>query len=138
MSFSGAIIVQAGTLDLTGATLTGVTNITVRTGGTLAGTATVNGNLTVTFEGGADRANLAVSGALTVVGSVKLALPDGVTLPYTQRLFAFGSADTATRSALQAAAGSLTVPHGFAASVLLSSNAANLAVASPGTLLLLK
>ena len=138
LAFSGTIIVQAGTLDLTGATLTGVTNITIRSGGTLAGTATVNGNLTVTFEGGAYRANLTASGALTIVGSMKLALPDGVSMPYTQRLFAFGSADAATRAALQAAVGTLTVPHGFAASVLVSSNAAQLVVAAPGTVLLVR
>ena len=138
LAFSGTIIVQSGTLDLTGAMLTGVTNITIRSGGTLAGTATVNGNLTVTFEGGAYRANLTASGALTIVGSMKLALPDGVIMPYTQRLFAFGSADAATRAVLQTAAGTLTVPHGFAASVLVSSNTAQLVVAAPGTVLLVR
>ncbi len=138
LAFSGTLAVDAGTLDLAGAALTGVTNIVLRSGGTLAGAATVNGNLTVTCEGGATRANLAVSGALTVTGALKLALPVGAELPYTQRLFAFGSADPATRAALQAAAGSLTVPVGFAASVHVTADAAYLAVAAPGTVLMLK
>jgi autotransporter-associated beta strand protein len=137
LSFSGTSLVEGGTLDLEGAVLTGVTNIVLLSGGTLAGAATVNGDLTVTCEGGAYRANLAVSGALNLAGDLLLALPDGVELPYQQRLFAFGSADEATRVALAAAAGTLEVPFGFAALVRVESGAAYLSVAAPGTVLML-
>ncbi len=136
LAFSGEIVVEDGVLDLTGATLTGVTNIVLR-GGVLTGAATVNGSLTVAFAGGSYQANLAVSGALAVTGAVTLTLPEGVTLPYTQRLFAFASADAATRAAL-AAAVTTDVPHGFRASVSVGANEARWAVAAPGSVLLLK
>jgi autotransporter-associated beta strand protein len=137
LSFSGAIIVDEGVLDLTGATLTGVTNIVIRSGGTLTGKATVNGDLTVTFEGGLYRADLAVSGALSVVGDMLLSMPNGVELPYAHRLFSFGSADTATRAAIQASQSSLTVPTGFMPAVRVTADAAYLTVSAPGTLLII-
>jgi len=138
LAFSGDIIVEAGTLDLEGATLTGVTNIVIRSGGTLAGAATVSGDLTVTFEGGLYRADLTVSGALSVTGDMQLALPAGVELPYTQQLFSFGSADTATRAVIQASQSSLTVPTGYASAVHLTPATAYLTVSTPGTLLMIK
>ncbi len=138
LAFSGALLVNAGTLDLAGATLNGVTNIVLRSGGELAGAAAVNGNLTIAAEGGATRANLAVTGALTVTGTLKLALPAGAVMPYAQRLFAFGSADAATRAALHASAGTLAVPVGFAASVHVTADAAYLSVSAPGTVLLVR
>ena len=137
LAFSGTIIVDKGVLSLDGAVLTGVTNIVLRSGGELTGTATVNGNLTVTFAGGVYNANLTVSGALTTVGSVLLKVPDGATLPITKTLFTFGTADAPTRAAL-AAAVTQGVPHGYVATVRLTSNAVCLAVAAPGTVLMVR
>jgi hypothetical protein len=138
LSFRGTLVADEGTLNLRGAVLTGVTNLVLRAGGTLAGAAAVSGDLTVTCEGGATRANVAVSGALTVAGGLRLGLPAGAVLPYSQRLFAFGSADAATRASLVAAAGSLEVPHGFVAKVSVTSTAALLSVSAPGTLMMVR
>jgi len=136
LAFSGEIVVEDGVLDLTGATLTGVTNIVLR-GGLLTGSASVTGNLTIVCQGGSYNGNLDVSGALSVAGNMTLALPNGTALPYTQRLFAFASADASTRAAL-AAAVTTGVPHGFRASVHVGASEARWAVAAPGTVLMLR
>ena len=47
LSVTGEIVVEAGVLDLEGAVLTGITNIILKTGGELTGSATVNGDLIV-------------------------------------------------------------------------------------------
>ena len=135
LGFSGDIVVDAGTLDLTGATLTGVTNIVIRTGAELTGSATVNGNLTVTCEGGVYSGSLAVSGALTVVGTVKLDVPDGAAYPYYSTLFSFASANQATRDALLNAIKPSPLPVGYAATIRLDNTSARLIIAPAGTLI---
>ena len=102
VSLSGVLMVEDGVLDLTGATLTGVTNIVLR-GGALVGAATVNGDLTVTSEGGAYGASLAVSGRLTLVGTPTIwtGFAGGAV---SLTAFTFGSTDAASRAAFEAAA----------------------------------
>ena len=102
ISLSGVLVVEDGVLDLTGATLTGVTNIVLR-GGALVGAATVNGDLTVTSEGGAYGASLAVSGRLTLVGTPTIwtGFAGGAV---SLTAFTFGSTDAASRAAFEAAA----------------------------------
>jgi len=135
LAYVGDMLVDEGTLDLTGATLTGVTNIVLR-GGALTGAAAVNGGLTVSAQGGGYCANLAVAGALTVAGELRLVLPEDASLPYVRRLFAFASADTSTRAALANSASTLAVPRGYRADVKVSASEARLVVSMPGTLLL--
>jgi autotransporter-associated beta strand protein len=139
LAFKGSLIVEAGTLDLTGATLTGVTNIVIRSGAELTGAAAVAGGLTVIFEsGGAYSGSLAVSGALKVEGPVTLAVPEGAAYPYTGTLFTYASADAATREALRAAVLSVTPPAGHAATVRVTDGSAVLTVAPSGTVLMLQ
>lgn len=135
LSFSGTLIVENGILDLSGAVLTGVTNIVLKAGGTLTGAATVNGDLTVTFEGGWYSASLTVSGALTVAGTVRLAVPPGATYPYYNTLFRYASADAATRNALANAIKPSPVPSGYAATLRVTETAAQLVIAPVGTVL---
>ena len=138
LGFKGEIVVDGGVLELDGATLSGVTNITLSGEGEIAGGSSVSGNLTVTFAGGAYRASLAVSGALTVTGPVAYALPGDAVFPYYQTLFTFGSADAATRAALAAGKDTLTVPAGYVATVRVTPGAAYLSVASPGSVLMVR
>lgn len=135
LAFTGEIIVEEGTLDLTGATLTGVTNIIIRAGGELTGTATVDGDLTVTFDGGVYSGSLAVSGALTVSGTVTLGVPDGATYPYYGTLFTYASADEATLEALLQAVKPSPVPVGHAANVRVTATSARLVIAPVGTVI---
>lgn len=137
LSLTGEILVEGGTLNLEGAVLTGVTNI-VLAGGVLSGTATVNGDLKVTCRGGRYRANLDVTGALFVDGDLLLSLPADVGLPHVQRLFAFASADEATRDALAASGSTVEVPVGYASKVSVGAGSAVWSVAAPGTMLILK
>ena len=138
LAFMGEIIVEEGALDLTGATLTGVTNILLKTGGTLTGLATVTGDLTVSFEGGVYGASLAVTGALSVNGSVSLSLPDGVDYPYYLTLFTYGSADQVTRDALASSTLVSPLPAGERATVHVTETLARLAVSARGAILMLK
>ncbi len=135
LAFTGTITVESGVLDLEGAILTGVTNIVIKTGGELTGAATVNGNLTVTFEGGLFSGSLAVSGVLTVTGPVKLAMPAGATYPFARTLFSYASADQATRDALAAAIKPSPVPTGHAATVRVTATSARLIVAPVGSVI---
>jgi autotransporter-associated beta strand protein len=138
-SGSGALRLQgAATQAFSGATLGGVSNVTLSGTATLAGTAAVPGNLSLAFEGGSYAASLAVSGSLTVSGAVKLALPAGAHLPHFATLFTFASADAATRAALIAGAATVQVPEGFVASVRVSNSAATLAVAAPGLVFMVR
>ena len=137
LAFSGTIIVRAGTLDLTGATLTGVTNIIIMAGAELTGVADVNGDLTVTFEdGGRYSGTLVVIGALTVEGPVTLAVPSGAAYPYKGALFTYASADAATQGALQNAIRPQTPPN-MGATIRVTDTEAMLTIAPTGTLLLL-
>ena len=102
VNLTGTLVVEAGILDLTGATLTGVTNIVLR-GGALVGAATVNGDLTVISEGGAYGASLAVSGRLTLVGTPTIWTGFAGSM-VARTAFTFGSTDAASREAFAAAA----------------------------------
>lgn len=101
VNLDGSIVVEAGVLDLSGATLTGVTNIVLK-GGVLMGAATVAGDLAVVSAGGAYNASLAVAGRLKLEGP--LALATGYAGQAVRNVaFTFGSTDDATRAIFQAA-----------------------------------
>lgn len=138
LAFSGTLIVEDGTLDLEGATLTGVTNIILRAGGTLTGSATVGNALTVTFEGGTYSGSLAVSGALTVTGAVTFGLPENVTYPFTNTLFSYSSAGQDTLDALTAATKPTGFPAKYKATLRVTATETRLAVAPTGTLVTLQ
>lgn len=139
LSVNGSLVVEAGTLDLDGAVLTGVTNIVVMNGATLAGAATVNGDLTVTFEaGGRYCGSLAVSGALTVGGTMTLAVPEGVTYPYNSQLFSYASADQATREALAKAVKPSPVPSGYAVVLRVTGTSSRLTIAPAGMVFMMR
>ena len=135
LAFSGTISIENGVLDLGGAVLTGVTNIVIKTGGELTGSATVNGDLTVTFAGGVFSGSLTVSGKLTVVGTVKLAMPANATYPFYGTLFSYASADQATLDTLAAAIKPSPVPVGAVAVVRVTATSARLIVAPVGTMI---
>ncbi len=138
LSVSGTIIVEAGVLDLTGAVLTGITNIVIQSGGELTGSATVNGDLTVTFEGGSYSGTLTVTGALTTSGTVVLAKPEGQSYPLNQLLFTYASADQATQDALVNATLPSPLPPGYIANVRVTATSARLVAAPAGLLIILK
>lgn len=138
LSFAGEIIVEEGVLNLESAELTGVTNITIRTGGELTGHATVNGDLTVTFEGGVYSGSLAVSGALTVVGTVNLGVPEGATIPFYSTLFSYASADAASQAALVNAVKPAPIPSGHTAIVRVDATSARLVIAPVGTVICIR
>lgn len=96
VALTGTLIVELGELDLTGATLTGVTNIVLR-GGVLTGTASVQGDLTVVSEGGAYGASLNVDGKLTLVGEP--VIQSGFSGQAVRgRAFAYASTDAASQA----------------------------------------
>ena len=138
LAFAGTLVVESGVLDLQGATLTGITNIVIMSGATLTGAATASGDLTVTFEGGSTSASLAVSGALEVVGTVRLTVPAGVTYPYSSTLFSYASADAATLDALANAVKPSPLPSGHAATVRVTATEAQLIIAPVGMVLSLR
>ena len=134
LSYDGDLIIDGGTLDLSGATLTGVTNIILRSG-TLTGTATVGNALTVTCEGGAYNAQLNVAGALTITGDLLLTAPE---IPYSKTLFTYQSANTDTVTALTSAQMSPPLSAGIRAIVRTDNNSAVLSVSRGGTILMLQ
>jgi autotransporter-associated beta strand protein len=139
LAVDGTLIVEAGVLDLDGAVLDGITNIVICAGAELTGTATVSGDLTVTFEtGGCYSASLAVAGALTVEGAVTLTVPQGVVYPYYGTLFTFASADAATRQALLNATKPSSAPVGYAALVRVTDTYAKLTIAPVGSVMTLR
>jgi autotransporter-associated beta strand protein len=88
LSFAGELVVEAGTLNLADATLSGVTNIILK-GGVLVGTASTTGDLKVTCQGGAYAANIAVGGCLELAPSFTLGLSGEP--PFSQTAFTYGS-----------------------------------------------
>jgi len=136
LAVDGTLIVEGGVLNLDGAALDGITNIVICAGAELTGTATVSGDLTVTFEtGGRYSASLAVAGALTVEGTVTLTVPQGAEYPYYGTLFTFASADAATCQALLNATKPSSAPAGYTALVRVTDTYAKLTIAPVGTLL---
>ena len=135
LSFVGDLIVEDGILNLDGVTLAGVTNIILR-GGVLTGSASVGGDLTVTFEGGAYDAALAVNGTLAIVGDVLLQTPEA--LPYSKRLFAFGSIDVDSETALRGAQMSTPLSPGINVNIKIDGSSATLTISRGGTMILLK
>lgn len=135
---AGTLAVQGGAQAFAGASLSGVTNLLLSSAGAVTGDASMAGDLTVRFAGGAYGATLAVGGALHVDGNVAYVLPQDVALPYRRTLFSFASVDAATRDALAAGAAALAVPEGFKASVHVTDTQATLTVASPSTVLTLQ
>ena len=138
LSVTGEIVVEEGVLDLEGAVLTGITNIIIKTGGTLTGSASVANDLTVTFEGGAYSATLAVSGSLATSGIVNLTIPEGETYPLRYLLFSYTSVDQVTKDALDGAVFVLSMPPGYEANVFVTDTYARLAVAASGTLVIIQ
>ncbi|MDD2600378.1 MAG: hypothetical protein PHO37_14345, partial [Kiritimatiellae bacterium] len=134
----GEMVVEAGVLDLGGTVLTGITNIVIQAGGELTGTATVNGDLTITFAGGTYSGTLAVSSALTVNGSVTLALPEGAGYPLHQALFTYASADQTTQAALVGATLPPGIPTGYNAKVRVTENSARFVAAPAGILMIIR
>ena len=134
----GALAVSNGVQALHGAALDGVTNLVLAAGGILTGDATHDGDLAVSFAGGAYRGSIDVTGALSVAGDAVYALPEDADLPYTLTLFTYASADAATRTALAAGAETLSVPDGYVATVRVTDHSATLSVSAPGLILLLR
>ena len=94
-----------------------------------------SGDLTVTFAGGVFSGSLTVSGKLTVVGTVKLAMPANATYPFYGTLFSYASADQATLDTLAAAIKPSPVPVGAVAVVRVTATSARLIVAPVGTMI---
>jgi hypothetical protein len=100
----------------------------------LTGDATHDGDLAVSFAGGAYRGSIDVTGALNVTGPAVYELPEDADLPYTLTLFTYASADAATRTALAAGAKTLSVPDGYVATVRVTDHSATLSVRHPADL----
>ena len=123
------------TQTFTGGSL-GITALELNGTATFAGAASIPGDLSVRFGGGAYGATLNVTGALTVIGPV--VYPMSATLPYTRTLFTFTDIDTPSRDALLAGAVLLDVPPGYAAKVTFTPTAATLSITNPGLILMLR
>ena len=137
LSYTGAL--QASTrVTLTQAVIAGVTNLALRSGGSVQGSATLSNALAVAFTGGTYRATLAVQGPLTVSGPVQLGVPDGATYPLKQVLFTYTSVDTSSVAALEAATVVATPPPGYTTRVIVESTQARLTIVPAGSVLLLK
>ena len=131
VNLDGSIVVEGGVLDLTGATLTGVTNIVLK-GGVLVGAATVAGDLTVTSAGGAYNASLALAGKLTLEGPLTLAT--GYAGQAVRNVaFTFGSTDDASRAIFQAATAAETIPNAWKLTVTNGDRRMSWSVAPGGS-----
>ncbi|MGN0847641.1 MAG: hypothetical protein ACI4RA_09690, partial [Kiritimatiellia bacterium] len=111
VTLTGTLVVEQGVLNLEGAMLKGITNIVLK-GGTLAGAATVDGDLTVTSAGGVYAASLAVGGTLTLVGRPTLGtgFAGGAVRGVA---FTCGAADDATRALFVSALPHEAIPRGW-------------------------
>jgi len=99
MTLAGQLVVKAGDLRLDGVVLPNGLTIVLE-GGVLTGTATCAGNVTVQSKGGAYGAAIALEGALTLDGAMKLE-PDAKVL--TNRVcFEYGSTDANSEAAFLA------------------------------------
>ena len=137
LSYTGAL--QASTrVALERAVVIGVTNVALRSGGSVQGSATLSNALAVAFAGGTYRATLAVQGPLTVSGPVQIGVPDGATYPLKQVLFSYTSVDASSVAALEAATVVATPPPGYKTRVIVESTQARLTIVPAGSVLLLK
>ncbi len=136
VDLAGELIVEAGVLNIDGATLTGVTNIVLK-GGVLTGMATVDGDLKVTSEGGAYGANLTVTGALTLAGTPTLAT-GFTTAAVRGTAFTCGSVDAASQALFRQALAAETLPAGWKLNVTNQSNKLAWSVVPGGTILFIR
>ena len=132
----GEIVVASGVLDLTGASLAGVSRIVLK-GGTLVGTAALDGDVTVVGEGGAYGAALTVSGRLTLTGDLQLAAGfAGQALRRTA--FAYGSTDTASQQVFRQAVLLDELPKGWVFAKSVSGRGLVFSVAPACTILYIR
>ncbi len=136
VALAGELIVEEGVLNLDGATLTGVTNIVLK-GGVLTGTATVDGDLKVTSEGGAYGANLTVTGALTLAGVPTLAT-GFTTVAVRGTAFTCGSVDVASQALFRQTLAAETLPAGWKFNVTAQSTKLSWSVVPGGTILFIR
>lgn len=136
VALEGALVVEEGTLALDDAVLAGVTNIVLR-GGVLAGRASAAGDCTVSFEGGAWAASLAVAGRLALVGEPLLATGfEG--RPVRGAAFTFAETDDASRARFERARCMDEVPAGWTFGRRASASAFTWTLVPGGTVLLLR
>lgn len=136
VALEGALVVEEGTLALDDAVLAGVTNIVLR-GGVLAGRASAAGDCTVSFEGGAWAASLAVAGRLALVGEPLLATGfEG--RPVRGAAFTFAETDDASRARFKSARCMDEVPAGWTFGRRASASAFTWTLVPGGTVLLLR
>ncbi len=136
VALAGELIVEEGVVDLDGAMLTGVTNIVLK-GGVLTGTATVDGDLKVTSEGGAYGANLTVTGQLTLSGVPTIAT-GYTTAAVRGTAFSYGSIEENSPALFKQALASETLPAGWKFNVTNQSNKLTWSVVPGGTILFIR
>ncbi|MGN0852812.1 MAG: autotransporter-associated beta strand repeat-containing protein [Kiritimatiellia bacterium] len=109
-------------------------------GGTVAGTASRAGDLSLAFNGGAWSGSLAVSGALAVTGAPAVALPppESVQDSFRQTLFSYASIDGASAAALAGAELRGALPQGKKARIRVGATSCVLTVGADGTILLVR
>lgn len=132
----GEIVVASGVLDLTGASLAGVSRIVLK-GGALVGAAALDGDVAVVGDGGAYGAALTVSGRLTLTGDLLLAAGfDKQALRRTA--FAYGSTDTASQQVFRQAVLLDELPKGWVFAKTVSGRGLVFSVAPASTILFIR
>lgn len=99
VSGAGTLVLGAGTNTFDDADLSGVTNLILKAGAVVLGTARTTGDLVVVSEGGEWGASFSVGGALTLGGD-PLRLPFDVTTgePCALTAFSYGATDAESKS----------------------------------------
>ena len=148
-TFSGKVehYGRKGTLAVTGAAvqtfdnvdLSGVATLELN-GGALVGTASAGGDLAVQFNGGAYNGTITVPGALSVTGTMKIAVPENVVSGYRRTLFTYESIDDASKEILRSASADNpeSLPQGFRMLVTAKETECTVSIAALGTLVIFR
>ncbi len=145
-AFSGTVA-GAGTLVVSGvatqafdnATLSGVETLELN-GGTVVGTASAPGALSVAFGGGTWFGELAAGGALTVTGTPVFGLPTNPGAAFHKTLFTYTSIDSASAAALASATfdPSVELPKNLKPRVTVTGTSCVLTVSADGTIVIFR
>ena len=137
--FQGELRVYEGTLSLDQVALDGVNTLTLK-GGSLNGTgATLSGQtLDVAFSGGTYLGTMTGIGTLSVTGDVVYAVPEGLDRPFHKVLFTYDAIDSASADALRQGIPEHPLPQSLQLYISVTEHACKLSYGYEGTVIILK